>query len=194
MDVEIYNERELDSSLLPECDDESLDLISELGLQTMESGAPISYPIVTKEQQMVIRTMFSSCKEISEYNAGRIPLRVLKEIKKYRDENPDHHLVIFYEPELVIEDPILLAFEPGTSREYSWKMLHGNPRLIARWGNALAPWADLFKAAARKKAEHVKRLLLRARSEIDASLDLINETGEWHSIEEPMFHNTGVPF
>lgn len=173
MQVEVYDERELDhATLTPECDAEALALIKELGLnnQRNESGARIAYPIPTAEQGFAIENIFAAATKLSDYNAGCIPLRVLKEIKKYQSENPGHTLIVRHCPPAQIKDPVLVAF--CASGKDAWGALQTQPdwskfQLIARWGDALESWATLIARATEiATARHLEALTEMA-SKID---------------------------
>lgn len=191
MQVEIYDERELDSeSLTTEPTEEQLELINELGLknQISDSGAPLIYPKVTENQSIIIKTLFSQCTELKNYDAGRIPLRVLKEIKYYKSEYPEHTLVIYHEPDLKIKDPVLLAYPSGLS-SYYYERLSNNPTLIARWGTALESWDVLYEKATKKLASTRMGQLLKIRSQVDTAIEAIKSGAVWTNTESPHLMN-----
>lgn len=159
MTIEIYDERELDAvTLTTEPDTEALDLIHELGLkrQLNENGSRVAYPSLTEDQILIIRTLFSQATRLEDYDAGAIPLRVLKEIRSYKAENPSHRLVICHAPPAQIKDPILLSCSsPYSYVDTSMDTFDGK-RLIARWGDGLEAWDVLLaraQAIMRTKAE-----------------------------------------
>lgn len=157
MQVEIYDERELDpKTLTQEADHEALALIEELGLtrQVNDSGARLAYPQPTAEQGFVLDVLFPKATKLDQYDAGAIPLRVLKEIRSYRAENPDHLLVVRHCPPAEVSDPVLVAYtkrqEPhrdmyalGALGRVTWPDF----RLVARWGDALESWDKLCAKA-----------------------------------------------
>lgn len=161
MQVEIYDERELNITGC-EPEPEALAIIEELGLkrQLTESGERMPYPKPTQEQIFVMKILFGQCTEIKNYDAGVIPYRILKEIKSYIGENPNHGLYIYHAP-IAIDDPILISIP---DKNYSWYAREQPEqwRLIARWGDALLPWDELYnKAVARYKgmmAEKIEEL------------------------------------
>lgn len=153
MAVEIYDEREINSATLSkEPDDEAIALINELGLkaQLTDSGSRLAYPTPTEDQCFVMEVLFPSATKLEEYNAGAIPLRVLKEIRSYRAENPTHILVVRHCTPVEVKDPILLAWHGD--RQHSWLATQrtgqfAQTKLIARWGDALDSWESLVAKA-----------------------------------------------
>ena len=144
--VEIYDERELNPlTLKTEPDDEALALIQELGLtaQVAADGVRIAYPKPTVDQQFVLNVLFPTQTTLNRYDAGGIPLRVLKEIRSYTAEHPNHALYVRHSPPAVIKDPVLVAYEAT----HSWEHTTQNCRMIARWGDGLESWDKLLDRA-----------------------------------------------
>lgn len=154
MDIEVYDEREVNSATLTkECDAEALALLAELGLtqQVSEAGTRIAYPKPTADQAFVMEVLFPTATKLQRYDAGSIPLRVLKEIKTYRADNPSHLLIVRHSPPAMVKDPILLAWTGNKAHEWLAEQPSGqwdSMRLIARWGDALDSWATLAERAA----------------------------------------------
>lgn len=194
IEVEIYDEREIDSGTLEkEADAEALALIEELGLnaQKHESGARIAYPQPTADQGFIIGVLFPQATELSRYDAGCIPLRVLKEIRSYRAENSDHVLFIRHSAPAQVKDPILMAC---TKSQYaSWMMSHNdqweNMRMIARWGDALEPWSELMGMARAVMAERAASALDVLIRKATAMRDSVKATGSWPSVLVPKLDN-----
>jgi hypothetical protein len=154
--VEIYDERELcPETLTVEPDAEAQALIDELGLkrQVEESGGRVAYPKPTVDQAFIIAILFPTATRLDNYDAGAIPLRVLKEIRSYRAENPTHRLIICHSSPAQVKDPILLA----CTGPYHWTDDQaGNmddKRLVARWGDGLESWDALMERAQRVMAK-----------------------------------------
>jgi hypothetical protein len=152
MDVEVFDERELNpATLTVEPDEEALKLIAELGLagQQTEEDEPkrICYPQPTQDQVFIIGTLFPKRTDAKKYAAGAIPLRVLKEMRSYLAENPTHSLFVCHQAPAIVSDPVLMAYPAA--------FLYGDPqhcdmdkcRMIARWGDALKPWSELLGVA-----------------------------------------------
>lgn len=155
MAIEIYDERELcPETLSAEPDAEALALINELGLkrQVEDSGARVAYPRPTVDQAFIIATLFPTATRLEDYDAGAIPLRVLKEIRSYRAENPTHRLIVRHSPPAQLKDPILLACTgTHTWRDDTNEM--SDKRLVARWGDGLESWDALMDRAQRSMAK-----------------------------------------
>lgn len=165
MQVEIYDERETQSDTLErEPDTEALALIEELGLQAQkhESGQRLTHPVPTAEQAFILDMLFPERTKLEDYDAGGIPLRVLKEIRSYRAEHPGVVLVVCHAPPVQVKDPVLLAYHG----EYQWmathllgkvsgKMTH---RMVARWGDALESWEALSTRAQQAAADIVETM------------------------------------
>lgn len=144
--VEIYDERELNPATLTREDDaEALAIIAELGLskQTHEDGVRIAYPKPTVDQSFTMSVLFPQKSKLEDYDAGTIPLRVLKELRSYRAEHPDHRLYVLHAPPAVVRDPVLIACDNVNA----WNDGPSQCRMIARWGDALAPWGELLGEA-----------------------------------------------
>lgn len=149
MQVEIYDERELDTSTLAtEPDAEALAIIDELGLtnQKTGSGARLNYPKPTEDQSFVMSVLFSEKTKLEAYDAGGIPLRVLKEIRNYRAENPTHRLYVLHAPPAQVKDPVLIACDG----QHEWQDGPRMCRLIARWGDGLESWDKLMGKATKR--------------------------------------------
>lgn len=180
--IEIYDERELcPETLKPEPDAEAMALIQELGLAAQRStdGARIAYPNPTADQMLVLMSLFSAATKLEEYDAGCIPLRMLKEIRSYKAENPTHTLYIRHSPPAQVRDPVLLAYTG--IHAWMWDKDEGkNTRLIARWGDALEPWGDLLNRAQTllaKRATAALDQIIRKATELRQSVDAAGAYG-----------------
>lgn len=148
--VETYNEAELTTagSVDPSEAAERDDLISKLGLKAqMMEGKALEYPCPSAEKMFAIDVLFPTGTKIEDYNAGSIPVRVLKEAAYYRSLHPEHVLVVRHETPAIIKDPVLLAY---TDTKYAWQWATAQAkdyRLIARWGDALDSWDRLVMRA-----------------------------------------------
>lgn len=177
MQVEIFDEREM----LPDkvtIENGALDLIRELGLKTMPTGERIAYPIPNKQQWFVISLLFPERTKIEDYDAGGIPLRVLKEIKSYKAEYPSHVLVICHQAKALVKDPVLLAY----TGQYSWAATHsstdaGSFRLVARRGDALDSWEQLAKRAAVIMKDNLRAECKKSISRLQRIMNELNDMG-----------------
>jgi hypothetical protein len=154
--IEIFDEREMLAEAAP-AEEGALALIQELGLKTMPDGERIAYPLPNKQQWFVIQMLFPERTKIKDYDAGGIPLRVLKEIRSYKAEYPKHILVVCHQAQAIVKDPILLAY----TGNYEWGATQTSTasneyRLIARWGDALDDWGQLAKRATTIMRENIR--------------------------------------
>lgn len=197
MQVEVYDERELDHvTLAPEVDAEALALIAELGLgkQVNESGARVAFPTPTADQGFAIETIFAEATLLNDYDAGCIPLRVLKEIKKYRGENPSHPLVIRHTPPSKIKDPVLLAYVGSSGHPYhitAQRPEWAHFRIIARWGDALDSWASLIGKATEIATQERIETLRGMAGKIANEIKRLAEGGKWSTRGEPYISGVG---
>jgi hypothetical protein len=195
--VEIYDEREIDSeTLTKEPDAEALALIDELGLtaQKSEDGARICYPTPTADQAFVMAMLFPKATRLEGYDAGGIPLRVLKEIRSYRMENPSHILVVRHAPPSEIKDPVLLAYTGTENHDYYVTLrdpVWAKFRMVARWGDALDSWESLVakasKAAGASAIEGLRKIVRQAQGLITD----IEQGATWRQITAPVI--SGIP-
>lgn len=190
MAVEIYDERELNpETLTNEPDAEALQLIEELGLkaQKNDDGRRIAYPNPTADQMFVISILFPARTPLDRYDAGAIPLRVLKEIRYYKSENPTHQLYVCHAPPAAVKDPILMAYTGQYG--FEWDGDTSKRRLIARWGDGLAPWSELLQSAKKIAADRAEETLERIIIRANALRDMIKATGTWDNVNMPELGN-----
>lgn len=193
MQVEIMDERELDPITLKlEAEPEALALIQELGLKLQvdkdNSVARMGYPSPTKDQSFVLMTVFAQATKIEDYDAGCIPLRVLKEIRSYKAEHPKHRLFIRHDVPSVVKDPVLLAY--CGQHEWMWNQDCSGPdyRLIARWGDALEPWDALVMKGKKLMATKAIERLQEIMGECEMILGKLHKTGSWDKVALPTLH------
>lgn len=190
--VEIYDERELDpNTLKPEADAEAVALIEELGLdaQKHEDGQRIAYPVPTADQVFIIQVLFPQMTHLKSYDAGSIPLRVLKEIRSYKAENPNHRLIVLHSTPAQVKDPFLMAYCGSYEWEATQKGIIPKLRMIARWGDALEPWPELMnkaKTIMAGRATDTLDLLIRKAT---AMRESVKSTGCWPSSSLPKLDN-----
>jgi len=209
MEVEIYDLTEIaldanTGTFEPEKDEEALALIAELGLNGQDEINTIEncddeeatiirnhYGKVNYEQQIVIRGLFSENAKVGDYKDAPIPLRILKEIKFAQDMFKS--LYIFYAPPCEVIDPILVGHNYNSMYNPLSQIEHFH--LIARWGDALAPWSDLFKDAEAKLCLTIEGKIKGIISNCNTQLIRIaaGEVPEGKKlIDDPTVH--GLPF
>lgn len=184
--VEIFDQREVDGELKEESNAEATQLIAELGLkgQLTTDDKRICYPNPNREQQIVLEGLFPAATLVENYAADCIPLRVLKEIRSYKAEHPNHPLVIRHAAPAVLKDPILLAFTNEAYFQYPWFSCERcasngwqNFRLIARWGDALLSWDKLAEKAAKALTDEYARALTTISAQIEMQRGFIRAGG-----------------
>lgn len=188
--IEIYDQRELTEDGEAQVDTEAIKLIEDLGLEGQQALVNPSmetvcrYNKLTREQAFTIRMLFSAHALVKDYNQGPIPVRVLKEIRFAKDHFKD--LYILFAPPAEVIDPILVGFNGS----YFAGSI-GESSLIARWGDALKPWSELFNFAMLKHKEKLRRKLGNFISRCQSQLSLL-DTCEPSIINEPTLYN--LPF
>jgi hypothetical protein len=177
MQVEIFDQREVDGEMKVECNEEALALIAELGLkgQVTENKKRICYPTPNREQILALEGLFPAATLVQDYAADCIPIRVLKEIRTYREENPNHVLVVRHAAPAILKDPVLIAYCNEGNRNYDWyaKDRCGNGewrdfRIIARWGDALQSWTKM----AEKGLQAITQEYAQALTQINAQIEM----------------------
>jgi hypothetical protein len=185
--IEIFDQREVDGGLNIECDAEALQIIEELGLrgQTNSNKTRVRYPSPNAEQIIVLEGLFPAATKVEEYAADCIPIRVLKEIRSYKAENPNHVLIIRHAAPAIMKDPVLLAYANESNRNYDWyardRCANGqwqDFRIIARWGDALDDWATLAKRATKALTEEYCKTLQQIVAQIEMQRAFFRAGGE----------------
>ena len=172
--TEIFDERELDTTLTKELDDEAIALIEELGLnRQIESGTRICYPKPTADRALIMQYLFPTATRLEDYDVGLIPVRVLKEIRSYKTDHPTHRLVIRHSPPAQVKDPILLACIGDNSWSDLSLDMFDNKRMIARWGDALESWDTLLERAERAVSKVAEQALSREIAKLTMLRDAV---------------------
>lgn len=118
-------------------------LINKLGLTGQKStttAEPMSFPVATLRQTVVIQALCPSHTALVDYAAEPLPLRVLELADRAAPRFP---CLTVWHPENVREDPFLI----GTAKNYYDTPKH----LICRWGAHLKSWGEL-------EADYMKRV------------------------------------
>lgn len=163
MEIETYEATETTAEGQVEHTPEDMALIAELGLSgqqliTSDEGEINPYPKITHEQKLVCATLFDQRTKVADYSAGMIPVRILQVIAHAKDVFGIQNIYVYHKPTVEIRDPILVAGD------------HGNEYILARWGDALEPWADLMRMAREKYRETYLTTLRRIKAKADSLL------------------------
>lgn len=174
-----------------EIEAEALALIEKLGLhgqQELTAGAEddetvrtrVPYQTMTAEERAVYRIIFPAATSVESYKAGPIPLRVLQVVAHAR--TMFERLVIWH-PQDKQPDPVLVGIN---GPEYGPHEIF----LLARWGDALAPFDELRERArsvvTRRFTSKAKQVIAECQgflSAPDASVEKAlageNQWGPW---------------
>lgn len=143
--------------------DEAMKLIEQLGATKQEAyykeGKPTApYRLMTKEEFAVYKMLLPERDEISKYDAGPIPLRVLQVGAHAKEVLEVGTLVIWHQG--VGKDDPLLTLRIG-------EHYNGKYYLLARWGEVLEEFNVLFEKAAKLYVEKVKGVLATCKQEVE---------------------------
>jgi hypothetical protein len=164
----------------PEVEAEALQLIEDLGLDGQKSlvvkddeggESRIPYPEMTKQEIVVYKIRFPVQDKAQEYSMGILPIRILQ-VVKHAKELFDR--VYIWHDKVRDPDPILI----GKIGEKHY--------LLARWGEALAPFKQIMEEAREKLREEWLHKGAALKIKIDSWLGTDLETrlteklnGEW---------------
>jgi hypothetical protein len=149
-------------------DEQAVALAEKLGLAGQQKlvakrgdGARmvIPYNQMTTEEERVYRVLFPQHTDARTFDAGPIPLRVLQVIAWAQEHgSPFARLQVWHKDVgRAKEDPLLVGITEGwPARSF----------LLARWGDALAPYHELAKEAARVALASLNGHIARLRSEL----------------------------
>jgi hypothetical protein len=182
MEVETYEieETTLAGGPSPEVESEAIKLIEDLGLEGQkelivpsprgEGDERIPYPEMSAHETRVYKSLFPQSTEVSKYNAGIIPVRVLQVIGHAQGL---FEKVFVWHKRMRDPDPILVG------------IIGQKNYLLARWGSALKPFKELVVEAREVIREMIKAKCeeeLRSAQRNLASAEDFTETvlrGEW---------------
>lgn len=166
--IETYEiEPETTSDGVVETDEAAVALIEELELQGQQALVKkdedtgdvkrVPYLEMTKQEKAVYQACYPRAESVQEYSAGLIPLRVLQVIAHARQLFDK--VLIWHDREIKDPDPILVGRIGG---DYD-----GRHFLLARWGEALVPFAEILERAQTRLRERYRKLCAAKRSEVD---------------------------
>lgn len=162
MEIETY-----ECETVPSADftEEAIALAERLGATGQEAfyrkDKPVQpYRLMTPEEHAVYKLAFPIREEISKYETGPIPIRVLQ-VAAHAKELIEGTLVIWHQG--AGKDDPLLTLRQGS--EWGGKYF-----LLARWGDALEEFAVLRNRAIQRFALTAKAKLLACKQEIESAL------------------------
>lgn len=151
-----------DGTVTEEVDAEAIQLIKDLNLAgqealvTRDDGGEerrIPYPLMSAHERAVYRARFPVHEKVAEYRHGMIPIRVLQVIAHAR---PLFAKIEVWHTKAPDPDPLLVGY--GVAAE--------EVHLLARWGDALAPFTQLIEEA---RASLRERFIRGAKKAINRS-------------------------
>jgi hypothetical protein len=157
MEVEVYMIEGAESEISdPEVNAEVQKLIDECGLSGQrgllgDGGTRFPFPVLTSEEQGVLKTLFPESRPVEKYDADAIPLRVLSMVALCKREKFFDKFEVWYSPAAHVDDPFLIGVKKDP--EYTWREMFYK---IARWGNSLHSDGELLRMAVAKKADEMK--------------------------------------
>ena len=169
MEIETYEIEELNMDSSPaEVESEALKLIEQLDLEGQKTlvvpvndaeddQRRIPYPQMTAQEVRVYSTLYPVHEPVSQYKAGIFPVRILQVI--------GHAKGLFqgievWHDRVMNPDPVLVGKGEGFNVFY----------LLARWGEALAPFDDLVSGAIEKLRKEWRQKAERKKRECEAFL------------------------
>lgn len=170
---------------------EALDLCNELSLDGQlryhqnanQDPAFIPYRRVKKDEMAAIKSFFGDHygTSVAKYDAGPIPLEVLKVIALCEKNDWFQELLIFHDKQHN-PDPVLLG-----------KKGYDDYCLLARWGDALMPWPEFIEIAAERKTQKSLEIAKRALRQIKNYISAI-EDGYILPVDrdKPSFYNFDI--
>lgn len=138
----------------------------------------IPYRRMTAEEDRVYATLYPEHVDVSAYDVAPIPLRVLQVVAHAR---PLFDRLEVWGPKTEDPDPVLIGTITKGHRTEKY--------LLARWGDALEPFADLYDRAeahlVRKWKASAEEVAAKAMAFMDAPTALVHRylSGEW--VHEP---------
>ena len=139
--VETFEQTEMLENAEVEQTEEALRLITELGLEgqnkllSPSKKERVPYREMTAKEFRVYRELFPVETEIGQYDASFIPLRVLQ-VAAHAKQLGYYQQIYVWSENTRPTDPILVG-----------KISYDKYHILARWGEALAPFEELYTRA-----------------------------------------------
>ena len=167
VNVETFEQTELGAEGCVEKDSEALALIDRLGLDGQrellnpDTSMRCPYRVMNAVELRVYQALYPEHTAIERYRNGMIPLRVLQ-IAAHAQ--PFYLRIEVWTERTAQTDPVLV----GISRPAgTWV---DQVFILARWGEALKPFADLRKQAIELTCERLRLVALKARTVAESIL------------------------
>lgn len=189
--VETYEQTEITANITPECDAESIALIESLGLAgqrklvTSPGDVPqirSPYRRMTREEEQVYKLLMPKECQLSVYEDGPVPLRVLQVAA--HAQGLFKWLMVWCPETGPKDDPLLV----GVNGSY---MHSGERSILARWGDCLLPFSDLKAKAVALARGKVRDAVAKVVSESQAMAERVDTMSDElvlkHALSEPQF-------
>lgn len=188
MQVETFEINETTSDgATDKLDGEAVALIERLGLtgqralvsRAGDRVAVMPYQAMTEEEVAVYSALFPSMTPIGDYAAGPIPTRALQVAALAIEQRWFKRLEVWHKRTgAAKEDPLLVGVKVDPAHEFIVRERF----LLARWGDALRPYAELVKEAAASARERLRCAVAKARAEIDAGAAMLDHLSDHDAI------------
>jgi len=150
MEIVIYELPELKDTLFDsEKIEEHKRLMQELGINpdsVDQPKSPCPYPLMDKVTRKMFELLLPDRYELKDYNRSPIPLEVLRRLKHAQDE--EYFDKIFIRTTDEMPDPVAIGMRYASDHDrnngYTW---NAKMFLIARWGDVVRPFSELWERA-----------------------------------------------
>lgn len=183
MQVETFEQTEITAEGQEQAhDEEAIRLINDMELAgqknlTVANITRCPYREMTINEQRVYETLYPQKSLLSEYRASMIPLRVLQ-VAAHAKSLGTYSFIQVWSERTRPTDPILVGL---IGSEYSPKATH----ILARWGEALAPFKELYEKALEMQTQSFRVKLLKLKAQVEQhlaapeSMAIDHLNGEW---------------
>jgi len=181
IEVETFEIEEMNEEQTPEeMDAEAIALVEAMeldGQKSLHTAGPdgqqsrLPYPKMSTEEFAVYHALFPAEKKIEAYDAGIIPVRVLKLAQEAKEKH-GYELMV-WAARVFNPDPVLVGKKNNAYY------------LLARWGTALVPYKQLLVEARAAIRKDLKMQATSVMARVKAILDDLDGTtekklaGEW---------------
>lgn len=148
----------------------TLGLEGQQSLMSDETKEICPYRKMTKDEYFVYSKVLTAHSDVKKYSDGPIPLRVLQVIAHATALEFFEEVKVWHAENADIKDPIAVGVrKDGYDRSYY---------LLARWGDALAPLAELRRFAVDKYRAECRLALEKIKHSVEGKLSLLAEISD----------------
>lgn len=181
MQVEVYESQELNEAGVGEYDTEEgaaafAARVERLGLKGQQRlvgkqekrGTVLAFRPMTADESFIYGVMLTNRVKVEDYAGEAIPLRVLDVLERARSGSQFQRIEVWSPADdRQVKDPLLV----GMAGQKEWDV---TPFPLARWGEALAPIAELGRQALATWKAAARLALLAIKARADSELSLID--------------------